>query len=90
MKKLKSIVVGVNTVTATFTMIHDNSITSLEQDLILKKTPAGWMAKMEMEDFQPQESITKSAHKLAEWFERMANEIKAHEYDTLDLNNCDS
>lgn len=90
MKHLKSVIVGGNTTTVTFNIRHNNSDTTLDQDLILKKSADGWMAYMEMVDFPHQKTITESAHKLAEWFERMAQAIKTHEYDALDLNHCDS
>ena len=90
MKHLKTVVVGGNTTTVTFSIKHNNNSTTLDQDLILKKSADGWTAYMEMVDFPPQKTITESAHKLAEWFERMACEIRAHEYDSLNLNDFDS
>lgn len=89
MKKLKNITVAGNTVTAVFNISHNNMKTTLDQDLLLTRTGDGWVARMDMQEFPAQKTITASAWKLAEWFERLATEIKATEFDTLNLNDLD-
>ena len=90
MKQLKSVVTDEKGVTVTFSIAHNDNVTTVEQELVLRKTVEGWTARMEMVNFPNQSTITQSAHKLAEWFERMAQEIKSHEYDSLEFDGCDN
>ena len=89
---LKSVVTNaavreqVSEIKAIFLIAHDDGTVTLDQDLILTKTPKGWTAEMLMENFPPQKTVTASAWKLAEWMEKMAVAIKASEYDSINLN----
>lgn len=85
--KLISISKETDVLTARFNVAHNNGQTTVDQDLVLRRYGDGWSAEMSMEGFPEQKTATEAAHKLAEWFDRLAATIKRSEFDIIDLNN---
>lgn len=73
-------------VEAIFTVGHDNSKATVDQDLILTNSGAGWTAQMPILDFPEQKTATEAAHKLAEWMEKLAAAIRAGNFNEINLN----
>lgn len=79
----------INKVKAVFLIIHDDGSVTVDHDLILTKTYKGWVAEMPLTNFPPQETVTASAWKLADWFEKMAAALKDNAFDSINLNSFD-
>ena len=89
MRKLKSISNENGVLVARFNISHNNGTTTVDQDLILKRTSCGWLADIRMENFPELKTVTATAWKMGEWLERLGSEIKKHEFDTINLNSID-
>lgn len=83
--KLKSVVNEEGKLTVIFNIAHNDLTTTVDQDLILKRTSTGWVADMRMEEFPEQKTSTEAALKLGEWLERLGAEIKKHTFDEINL-----
>jgi hypothetical protein len=88
-KRLRSLSIENGILMVKFNIAHNNGETTVDQDLILRKTGYGWTADMKMEEFPELKTITAAAWKLAEWLERLGAEIKRHEFDVINLNSID-
>ena len=89
MKKLTQIGVYEDSISCEYDISHQNNETTLTERLILEKTVSGWLAQLDFSDIPRTETATEAVLKLSEWFERMAVELKKHEYDTFDINTVD-
>lgn len=89
MKDLKFLTVGDDEVSVVYKLSHNDvdSQTTLELNLDLRKNAEGWKASIDFDQILPRQNPTDSAFALANWLERMAEELKKHNYDEIDLKN---
>ena len=71
-------------IVVTHKISNQNEKTTLELNMDLRKNLHGWRAEIDFGEIPHQETPMESVLLLADWMERMANEIRKHDHHTWD------
>ena len=58
-----------------YCVAHNNGSSTVDQKLTIEKIGEKWVAKIDMDEFPPQDTAKRAAHKLGDWMVRLGQSI---------------